>query len=376
MFIPRLITDRLLNDLLHSGKVIVLYGPRQSGKTTLSGKIMELANLKTLRVNADQAKYIDVLSSKDLLKLRQLIHGSQMLFVDEAQRVPEIGINLKIIHDEIPDLKVLVTGSSSFLLSDRITESLTGRKKVFTLLPVSIGELSAVFSPFELNDRLEQFLIYGLYPEVLNLSGNDEREEYLSEISTSYLYKDILELENIKYPYKVRDLLRLLAFQTGSEVNFHELSKNLGLNRETVERYVYLLEQSFVIFRVTAYSKNLRKEIRKSQKIYFYDNGIRNILINNLMPLQLRNDTGALWENFVVAERLKKHLYERRNVNLYFWRTYGGAEIDLIEERAGKLTAFEIKYNKAKTKPPLTWSENYPSEFHCITKNNFQDYLA
>lgn len=375
MLIPRLITKQVLKDLIQSDKIILIYGPRQAGKTTLSKLIIEKTGLKTLMVNADQSKYIDILSSRDLSKLKSLVHGYEILFIDEGQRIPDIGINLKILHDEIPQLKVLVTGSSSFLLSDRVTESLTGRKKVYTLLPISMGELSELHNRFELDDQLEERLIYGQYPEVIKLTGYHEKEDYLREIASSYIYKDILELENIRYPFKIRDLLRLLAFQAGSQVSLHELGHQLGLNRETVERYLYLLEQSFVIFRLSAFSRNLRKEISKSQKFYFYDNGIRNVILDNLLPPEKRNDTGALWENFVLSERKKKLLYEKKYTNNYFWRTYTGSEIDYIEETQGKYFAFEIKSGKKKTKIPKTWQEQYGNDFQVINKENYLDFI-
>ncbi|RLD85851.1 MAG: AAA family ATPase, partial [Bacteroidetes bacterium] len=327
MLIPRNITSSIIDDLSLTNKVVLIYGSRQSGKTTLSKLVIKKLDIKTLSVNGDQLKYVDVLSSRDLSKLKALVQGYDLLFIDEGQRIPNIGITLKILHDEIPQLKILVTGSSSFLLSGKITESLAGRKKTYTLFPIAIKELSDLYNPFEINAQLEERLIYGQYPEILNRTGYNEMEDYLEDISSSFIYKDIIELEHIKYPLKIRDLLRLLAFQIGSQVSIHELCKQLALNRETVERYLYLLEQAFVIFRLPAYSKNLRKEIRKSQKFYFYDNGIRNILINNLNLLPDRNDIGALWENFLITERLKKMYYERTRFNSFFWRTYSGSEI-------------------------------------------------
>ncbi len=375
MFIPRSISKQVLNELLESGKVIVLYGPRQSGKTTLSKLVLDETKLKTLMINADQLKYVDILSSRDLSKLKSLVTGYDILFVDEGQRIPEIGINLKILHDEIPNLKILVTGSSSFLLSKRVTESLTGRKKVYTLLPISVKELSKLYNSFELNDQLEERLIYGQYPEVVTMTGFKEKEEYLREISSSYIYKDILELENIKYPLKIRDLLRLLAFQVGSQVSIHELGKQLRLNNDTIERYLHLLEQSFVIFKLPAFSRNHRKEISKSHKYYFYDNGIRNIIIDNLNLLNSRNDIGALWENFIITERRKALLSEGKHVNCYFWRTYTGAELDYIEEYKGKLYAFEIKYKKDKVKIPLAWEEQYGSDFQLINAENYLEFI-
>lgn len=375
MLINRQIKDNLAQSLLKSGKITVLYGPRQVGKTTLAKQIIEEAGLKSLLINADQLKYIDVLSSRDLKKIEALISGYELLFIDEGQRIPEIGLNLKIIHDELPRLKVIISGSSSFLLSDRVTEALTGRKKVFTLLPVSMGELKMHYNPFELNDQLPERLVFGSYPEVITTNNQSERETYLREITSSLLYKDILELEQIKYPMKIRDLLRLLAFQIGGQVSINELSSTLKLNNQTVERYLYLLEQSFIIFRLNAFSRNPRKEVSKSQKFFFYDNGIRNAIIENMNPLDKRNDLGQLWENFIIAERSKMLQYHDLPHNAYFWRTYAGTEVDYIEESSDAITAYEIKFSKARSRAPLSWKNEYGTDFLCITKDNYLDYI-
>lgn len=375
MFIKRILKEQLQSDLLNSNKVVVLYGPRQAGKTTLSKTVIESTGLKSLMINADQIKYIDILSSRDLKKLQALVSGYELLFIDEGQRIPEIGINLKILHDEIPELKILVTGSSSFLLSDRVSEALTGRKRIHTLLPISMQELAMDYNEFELNDQLDERLIYGQYPEVITIKNYKEKEDYLREITTSYIYKDILELENIRYPMKIRDLLRLLAFQLGAQVSINELCNTLRLNRETVERYLFLLEQSFIIFRLSAFSRNQRNEISKSQKFYFYDNGIRNMMIDNLNNLEARNDVGALWENFIISERKKKMLYSQTHVNSFFWRNYAGAELDIVEEINSKLTAFEIKYKKARLKAPKAWTDNYGNDYHCITRENYLEFI-
>jgi predicted AAA+ superfamily ATPase len=375
MEINRLIKTQLIADLSNLGKVVMLYGPRQAGKTTLSKQVIQEMDLKTLMVNADQSKYLEVLSSRDLGKLRSLVAGYELLFIDEGQRIPEIGINLKILHDELPELKILVTGSSSFLLSGRVSESLAGRKKIYTLLPVSMQELGGIYNAFELNDQLEERLIFGSYPEVINTVNHSAREEYLHDISSSFIFKDILELEMIKYPLKIRDLLRLLAYQTGSQVSIHELGNKLGLNRDTVERYLFLLEQSFVIFKLPAFSHNPRKEISKSQKYYFYDTGIRNILIGNMKPLSERNDTGALWENFIIAERRKYLLYNQKNANGYFWRTYAGTEIDYVEERMTDFFAYEIKSGRSKKRIPVSWSEGYGSNYQIINRENYLDFI-
>jgi predicted AAA+ superfamily ATPase len=376
MKIARSIKTKIISDLKQLNKVVLIYGPRQAGKTTLSQQIIQEIGLKTLIINADQSKYIDVLSSRDLGKLRSLVAGYQLLFIDEGQRIPEIGINLKILHDELPELKILVTGSSSFLLAGRVSESLAGRKKVYTLLPVSMGELAVIYNPFELNDQLEERLIFGSYPEVINTVNHSEKEEYLRDISSSFIFKDILELEMIKYPLKIRDLLKLLAYQIGSQVSIHELGIKLGLNRDTVERYLFLLEQSFVIFKLSAFSHNPRKEISKSQKYYFYDTGIRNILIDNMKYLYDRNDSGALWENFIIAERRKYLLYNKKDLNSYFWRTYSGTEIDYVEEITEEFYAYEIKSGKSKTRIPVSWSGDYGSNFQVISKENYLGFIT
>jgi len=376
MIIPRVLAETIKGKIINSNKAVIIYGARQMGKTTLSNEIIKAMNLKTIRINADQTKYIDIFSSRDVYKLRSFVHGYELLFIDEAQRIPEIGINLKILIDEIPELKILVTGSSSIGIADRVSEPLTGRKWTYTLYPLSLQELSAEKSQFEINEMLEELLIYGSYPEVYTTKNRKEKEELLIEISDSYLYKDILELSSIKHPGKIRDLLRLLAFQVGSEVSILELSRTLGINRETVENYIYLLEKSFVLFRLSGFSRNLRKEISKHDKFYFFDNGIRNVLINNLNDLNLRNDIGQLWENFIISERIKYLNYNRISMSSFFWRTYTGAELDYIEEGKGKLTGFEIKYSKIKKKPPSSWTENYPNaEFQSICKTNYQDFL-
>ncbi len=376
MIIERKIKAKLTEQLLNSGKVLIVYGPRQAGKSTLSKMVIEDTGLKTLSINADQLKYVDVLSSRDLNRLSALVDGYELLFIDEGQRVPEIGINLKILHDELPNLKILVTGSSSFLLSERIAEPLTGRKIVHTLLPVSTSELASHYNHFELADRLSERLIYGQYPEVIKTPGNEAREDYLREISESYIYKDILELEIIKYPMKIRDILRLLAFQAGAQVSLNELGRQLGLNRETIERYIHLLEQSFIIFRLEAFSKNPRKEISKSQKFLFYDNGIRNVFADNFNALNHRNDVGMLWENFVISERRKKMLSERRPVGGHFWRTYNGVELDYIERKSEELWAYEIKFSNTKPKAPKSWVDNYGNNYQCITRENYLDFVV
>lgn len=377
MYVQREIQKDLEKTLFTKHKITVLYGPRQSGKTTLSKNIIEKSGLKTLSINADQSKFIDLLASRDLNKLQGLVSGYDLLFIDEGQRVPEIGMNLKILHDEIPGLKILVTGSSSFLLSNRITEVLTGRKRVFTLTPFSIRELSEESTPFELHDKLNQRLVFGSYPELLRLESLQDMKEYLNDITSSYLYKDILELETIRYPHKIRDLLRLLSYQVGSQVNISELSKNLKLNSGTVERYLFLLEQSFIIFKLSAFSTNPRKEVSKSDKYFFFDNGIRNTLIDDLRTLAERNDTGQIWENFVISGKYKNLLNSNDfETKAFFWRNYNGTEIDYVEKSGEELKAYEIKYNRTKKTPPLSWRNAYGNNFVTINKDNFLDFLT
>lgn len=376
MYIERNITDELLNKLIESNKIIVLYGARQLGKTTLCKQIISKSGLKTLEVNADQAKYQDVLSSRDFNRLSSLVYGYQLLFIDEAQRIPGLGLNLKILRDELPELKILVTGSSSISIAKDISETLTGRKLTYNLYPISVKELGANKNDFETLDLINDLLIYGAYPEIIKTKNIKDKEELLYEISNSYLYKDILEMANIQYPHKIKNLLKLLAFQVGAEVSILELSKSLGINRETIERYIDLLEKSFVIYKLNGYSNNLRKEIKKQNKYYFYDLGIRNCIIGDFKYIEQRNDIGALWENFVINERKKYLSYNRIFAESYFWRTYTGAELDYIESSNNILNGYEIKYSKKNSKPPQTFVEKYPNAtYNLINKENILEFI-
>lgn len=375
MIFTRTLKNIILKDLVETRKIVLIFGARQTGKTTLCNEILDGIKEKSLRINADQIKYFDILSSRDLNKLKLLFDGYKYALIDEAQRIPDIGINLKIIYDNMPGLKIVVTGSSSFDLANSVKEPLTGRTITHKLFPISLGELKSRDTIFEISNNIEAYLTYGLYPEVFQHSNAHNKEKYLRELVSSYLYKDILELSSIRNSNKIIDLLKLLAFQIGSEVSINELGQKLALKQETVNSYIDLLEKSFIVFRLSGFSRNLRKEISKRDKIYFWDMGVRNTLIDNLSSLTFRNDIGGMWENFVVAERLKYLAYNEIYTSSYFWRTYTGAELDYVEERNGVLTAFEIKYNKAKQKPPKTWTENYGNNFYCITKDNFWEYL-
>lgn len=374
--IPRDLTEILSERLRTSRKILILYGARQVGKTTLVNQLLETYEGKVLRVDADQQMYLDILSSRDRSRLERLVSGYDLLFVDEAQRIPDIGINLKILHDQFPQLQVIATGSSSFELANRVSEPLTGRTWTYNLFPIAVSEWRHSHNLFELDARLTEFLQFGMYPEVFALPNAADKTEYLMNLTRAYLYKDILDLEDIKHADKIRDLLRLLAYQTGSLVSFNELGNNLGLSTQTVQRYVDLLEKAFVLFRLSGYSRNLRKEIVKNPKIYFTDLGVRNAVLENFNPPDKRPDKGALWENFLLLERMKTMTYHRQFANRFFWRTYTGAELDYVEESGGKLSGFEFKWSKKNGKAPATWLQTYPEAgYQCINRENYLDFL-
>jgi len=374
--IPRYITNTIIQRLQQSNKIIILYGARQVGKTTLIKAILKNDSDKVLEINADQIKYRDILSSTDLTQIKRLVSGYDLLFIDEAQQVPDIGLNLKIISDNIPELKIIATGSSSFELANKISEPLTGRKWTFTLFPISLLELSEFKNPFELDSELSDFLTFGMYPEVFSYENRLDKMDYLKEIVESFLYKDLLTLSQIKNAGKIYELLQLLAYQIGSPVSYSELGRKLGLSTDTVISYIDLLEKVFVIFRLPGFSRNLRKEITKNKKIYFYDTGIRNVVVEDFSLPEKRPDIGALWENFIISERIKRNKYKRAHTNSYFWRTYTGAELDYIEESSGKLSGFEIKWKKKKAKVPKSWIENYESaDFNVVNAENYQNFV-
>jgi len=377
MYIARKIYQSIQDKLLSSDKIVILYGPRQVGKTTLVQNILDNLPFKKLIINADEKVYSDILSSRDLSQMELLVKGYDLIFIDEAQRIPNIGINLKLLHDSFPKLKIIATGSSSFELANQVKEPLTGRTWTFTLFPIAIQELANLYNPFELSQKLPEYLVYGSYPEIFSIPNRREKISYLNELSSSYLYKDILELTSIRHTSKVNDLLRLLAFQVGSEVSLSELGSSLSMSKETVATYIDLLEQAFVVFRLSGFSKNLRKEVTKMDKIYFYDLGIRNTVINQLNPLNQRDDVGKLWENFLMIERKKLLAYQSIYAGSYFWRTYTGAELDYIEERDGKLYGYEFKYGKKIPKPPKTWLDTYQNaSYRCINQENFHSFVT
>lgn len=377
MILNRHIQTKLESELRNGDKIILLFGARQVGKTTLVQRILAHNTYRALSINADELRFINVLSSRDLRQLRDLTGGYELLFIDEAQRIPEIGLNLKLMADNIPDLRIIATGSSSLHLASQTREPLTGRAWIHTLYPVALCELAHHYNPFELGDMLPERLIYGSYPELFFLEGREAKQDYLRNLTSSYLYKDILEISSIRHSHKLQNLLRLLAFQIGQEVSFNELGTHLGMSKDTVATYVDLLEQSYVIFRLAGISRNLRKEVSKRDKIYFWDVGVRNTIIGNLNPLAERNDVGQLWENLMISERRKWLAYQGALGSIYFWRTYGGAEIDLVEEREGRLFAFEYKWGNKRVRVPETFLNAYPeASFEVITPQNFLAHVG
>jgi predicted AAA+ superfamily ATPase len=374
--IPRLVAQDLKNKLLTGGKIVLLYGPRRVGKTTLARTLMDQLPGRTLSVNADLLDTHEVLSSRNLIQLKSLVAGYDNLFIDEAQRIKDIGINLKILHDEVPQLKILATGSSSFDLVQQAQEPLTGRVWTCTLYPVAISELVMQLNSFEVNSMRELLLVYGSYPEIFYLDNSHAKKEYLKELTHSYLFKDIFATGRIKLPQKLRDLLRLLAYQIGSEVSINELSNKLQMHRDVVLYLLEMLEKTFVIFRLNAFRKNFRKEVSRHGKIYFYDLGVRNALIDNFKPLDKRDDVGQLWENFLIIERMKSRSYARTQAPSFFWRLQTGAELDFVEDTQGEVHGYEFKYGKKIVKPPASWNSYYPSAtFQTINTDNYIDFL-
>ena len=377
MLIKRLLLAQLQNALT-PGKVLVLYGPRQVGKTTLVQEMLANVSVPHQYINADELVYREALASQDRRTLGNLLGENQLLVIDEAQRVPNIGLNLKILVDNYPHAAILATGSASFELANKISEPLTGRKRTLNLYPISYAEIVQRWGVFEAKAQLERWLIWGGYPVVVTAESSSLRQTLLGELVGSYLYRDILELERIRRSDKLVDLLRMLAFQIGQEVSLAELASKLALNRQTVGRYLDLLEKVFVIFKVSGFSRNLRKEISKNARYYFYDNGVRNSLIQNFNPLPLRNDLGQLWENYLMVERRKANHYAGRSANVYFWRTYDQKEIDCVEERGGRLYAYEFKWQGRMRKVTRReFMEAYPdAEVSVITRENFEGFIG
>jgi len=362
---------------IQPNKVIVLLGPRRVGKTVLLEKIISEIDKPYLLLNGEDILTAQALQRRSVIHYEKLLEGKKLLIIDEAQKVPEIGKILKLIVDSIKGIEIIVTGSSAFDITRNTGEPLTGRKKTYHLFPFSELEYQQTETIIERQERLRDRLIFGNYPELIHLNTNTEKIEYLQEILNTYLFKDILVFENINNSEKILKLLQLIAFQVGSEVSYNELSNKLGLSRNTVEKYLDLLSKVFIIHKLGGFSRNLRKEVVKNSKWYFYDNGIRNAIIGNLNPIDLRNDIGQLWENYAVSERKKKQFYRGTLVYNYFWRTYDQQEIDWIEDRGGSLYAYEFKWSeKRKNKIPGGWKNAYPdAQFETITPSNFHEWL-
>ncbi len=364
-----------IQEKVGKGKAIVILGARQTGKTTLVKSLLPTNSQEGLFLDADNIEIQEIWANANLERLKNVIGKATFIVIDEAQRIPNIGLSLKLIIDNLPHVQLLVTGSSSLELANLTNESLTGRKWEYMMFPISWHELTAHFDYMNALLQLENRLLFGMYPEIITHIG--EERERLRVLAQSYLYKDILSLGRIRKPEFLQKLLKALAFQVGNEVSLNELAQLTGIDKATVGTYLDLLEKSFVIFRLQPLSRNLRNEISSSRKIYFYDNGIRNALINNFAPLSLRQDVGALWENFLISERLKANHYQNKDVNSYFWRTKSQQEIDYIEEIDGQFSAFEFKWKlHKKVKLPASFQEAYqPSDFKIITKDTFDDFL-
>ena len=376
MQISRLIQKDIINHL-QPNKVVVIYGPRRVGKTTLIQEINKKFFNKTLFVNGDDISIQSYLGSQNLEKLKSFVGKTPLLIIDEAQTIPKIGLNLKIMVDNIPNLKIIATGSASFDLSQQIGEPLVGRKWQFELYPISQMELSKYENPFESTTKLESRLIYGSYPEVVTASSNIKKGEILKEILDGYLFKDILLFEGLRKSAKLVQILKLIAFQIGREVSLRELAQHTELNSGTVARYLDLLEKVFIIRRLSGFRRNLRTEVTKTGRYYFIDNGVRNILINNLNQLSDRSDVGELWENYLYVERLKKREYKKIYVNEYFWRTHTQNEVDLVEERNGKLHGFEYKWGKKYSKKYRLFTETYKNaDCTLINRDNYLEFIT
>lgn len=365
-----------LEEKMFKGKAIILMGARQVGKTTLCNEILKPRAEKVLKLNFDEPDIRQQLENPTMEDLKRIIADNKIIVMDEAQRATNIGLTLKRIQDNFKEIQLLVTGSSSLNLRTKINEPLTGRKWEYTLYPISTSELMHTEGLLPTQRSLENRLIYGSYPDVLNYTT--EAKETLMNLADSYLYKDLLEIDHIRKSSMIEKLLVALALQVGSEISYNEIGQTVGSDSKTVEKYIDLLEKSYIIFRLSALSRNLHNELKKSKKIYFYDNGIRNAIIQNFTPLALRNDTGALWENFFISERIKHNHYTGHYVNSYFWRTKTQQEIDYIEECDGTMTAFEMKWNPRKGGIlfPKAFMEAYPvKESVIITPDNYLDYL-
>lgn len=367
------ILENSISDKMHKGKAIILVGPRQVGKTTLlKGILQSISNV--LILNGDDPTTQRILNRPNQMQLKQIVGNNKIVFIDEAQRINEIGITAKLMVDEFPDVQLIMTGSSAFELSQQTHEPLTGRKWSFNLWPISWQEWQEHIGFIQSEQDLENRLVLGFYPDVLNDQNNSTR--VLLELADSYLYKDVLIYGNLKKPEEIQKLLQAISYQIGNEVSLRELGEIVGIDPKTAERYIGILEKAFIIFRLSPFSRNLRNEIKSNRKIYFYDNGIRNAIIGQLQPLSARQDIGQLWENFLISERFKRLNYSGLLHNKYFWRTAQQQEVDYVEERNGNLYGYEFKWSeKRKFSFPKTFTTTYNSENLLVNRENFRDFL-
>ncbi|SHJ97162.1 ATP-binding protein [Pseudozobellia thermophila] len=368
---------RTLQDIVESklgkGKAILLVGPRQVGKTTLIKEI--IASKEHLFLDGDDPTVRSLLNTPNTTQIKSILAAHKIVFIDEAQRIEGIGLTLKIITDQFKDVQLLVSGSSSFDLSNALNEPLTGRKWEYQLYPISWEEFENKHGYLAAEQQLENRMLYGFYPDVLNHPG--EEKELLKQLVNSYLYRDILAYSNIRKPEVLEKLVQALALQLGSEVNYNELASIVGVDKNTVANYIDILEKGFVIYKLNSFSRNIRNEIKKNKKIYFYDNGVRNMVLGNFTPLALRQDTGALWENFLITERLKQNTYKNTNAKMYFWRTKQQQEVDLVEERNGVITGFEFKWKaKKKLRLPKTFVNEYKAKEVIVDHTNFREFIV
>jgi predicted AAA+ superfamily ATPase len=374
MIIHRRLEETVIGKI-GTNKVILILGTRRVGKTYLINRVSERVTGKKLLLNAEDFDVQEVLKKRTVANYQRLINDTALLIIDEAQAIPEIGSILKLIIDSHPNLTIIATRSSSLDLVNTTGEPLTGRQYSYNLYPIAQLELGT--NPIRIQADLEERLILGSYPEIFQLKNRKEKEFYLRELIMSYLLKDILSYSGIRQSHKLMDLLRLIAYQIGSEVSYNEISNQLGINKVTVENYLDLLQKVFILFKLPSYSTNQRKEISKGVKWYYYDNGIRNAIINDFRPISLRNDMGMLWENYVISERVKFNAYNQTGSQLYFWRNYLQREIDLIEVKDNRIYAYEIKYGKeSKVKIPLAFKTAYPdADFQKIDSDNYLDFI-
>lgn len=375
MYIERIQLTRL-KELIEPGKAVLVFGSRRAGKTTLLDHLIRDSGSGTLYVSGEDIAVRSYLESQSIEKLRAFIGDHTLLVIDEAQYVDRIGLNLKLLVDHVPGLRIVATGSSAFGLARDTGAPLAGRQYTLRLHPLSQMEIGSIEKPHETASSLEMRMLYGSYPDVVLTPDIKRRELLLRELVSSYLFKDIFQLEGIRKPDRITRLVQLLSFQIGGEVSVTELGTQLGMSKNTVDHYLDLLEKSFVIYSLSGFSRNLRKEITKSRRYYFWDNGIRNAAINNFNPLDLRNDVGMLWENYIMSERLKRNEYTGRSVNPYFWRTYDRKEIDLVESFGRELHGYEIKWSAKPVRPPRDWTRSYPeATFQVINRQNYLPFI-